>query len=186
MDFDVGMEVNAAVLAALLGLTARHVQRLAQDGIIVAHGRGKYLLSDSVQRYIEHRARPDVDKDTLVAESKLRDADVSIKQAKAIKTVLEAKELQGKMHRSEDVADMTSDLVYTIRGMLLALPGRLAIDAANLTDPVEVSVLIRDEVYVIMKELAGYKYDPAKYDERVRQRMSWDNILIEDDSDEDG
>ena len=184
MELDVGMEVNAAVLAALLGISSRRVQRLAQDGIIVAHSRGKYFLGDSVQRYIEYRARPGVDKDVLEAEKKRLDAEVSIKQAKAIKTMMEAQELQGKMHRSEDVADMTSDLVYTIRGMLLALPGRVAVDAANLTNPVEVSALIRDEVYVIMKELAGYKYDPAKYDERVRQRMSWDNILIEDDPDD--
>jgi len=186
MEIDVNTEVNGTTLAGILGLTARRVQQLAQDGTITTQSRGKFILSDAVQKYIEFRARPEVDKAVLEAEKERRNAEVSLKKAKAIKAVLETQELQGKMHRSEDVADMVSDLIYTIRGMLLALPGRLAVDAAGLTDPAEVSALMRDEVYTIMKELAQHKYDPMKYDERVRKRMSWENILIEDDSDETG
>ena len=90
------------------------------------------------------------------------------------------------MHRSEDVAHMTEDLIYTIRGMLLALPGRLAIDAANMSDPAEVSSLIRQEVYAIMEELSHYKYDAKKYEERVRQRLNWENSEHEGDADESG
>ncbi|MBQ2361997.1 MAG: hypothetical protein II287_00115, partial [Bacteroidaceae bacterium] len=41
------------------------------------------------------------------------------------------KELEGKMHRSEDVEAVMTDLVYTIRSMLMALPGRLAVDVVS-------------------------------------------------------
>ena len=40
MDIDVKTEVNATALAVVLGVTARRVQQLAQDGVITACDRG--------------------------------------------------------------------------------------------------------------------------------------------------
>jgi phage terminase Nu1 subunit (DNA packaging protein) len=45
--------VTPTELAELLGLTVRHVQRLAQEGVIVRAGRGRYDLAASVQGYVE-------------------------------------------------------------------------------------------------------------------------------------
>ncbi|MCR4682274.1 MAG: hypothetical protein K5647_02965 [Clostridiales bacterium] len=98
-------------------------------------------------------------------------AEVSLKQSKAIIAGLDVKERQGKMHRSEDVAAMTEDLIYTIRGALLSLPGRLAVDILEAGTASEASDIIRREVYAIMEELSRYEYDPAKYAEKVRERM---------------
>ena len=100
-------------------------------------------------------------------------ADATIKTSKATIAKLEAEELKGSMHRAEDVAAMTEDLVYTIRGALNALPGRLAVDTAAATTPAEASEVIRKEVGKVMRELAAYHYDPKKYEERVRERRDW-------------
>ena len=178
MKIDAKTEVTATELAAVLGLSARRIQQLAQDGILKAKSRGKYPMASAIQSYMDYRTR---EKALSQAEIDRQGAELTLKKAKATVAVLHAKELQGKMHRSEDVAAMTEDLVYTIRSMLLALPGRLAIDAANLTDPVEVSTLIRREVHTIMEELSQYQYDSTKYEERVRKRMSWDDIHSEKD-----
>jgi len=78
------------------------------------------------------------------------------------------------MHRSEDVAAMTEDLIFAIRGMLLALPGRLAVDVATAKEAAEAAEIIRQEVYKVMEEISHYQYDPKKYEERVRDRMRWD------------
>ena len=110
-------------------------------------------------------------------------APKKIKNAKAETSELELKELQGKMHRSEDVANMTEDLIFAIRGMLISLPGRLAVDTAAVETPAEASELIRKEVYKIMSELSEYKYDPKKYEERVRERKAWD--MSESDIDDE-
>ena len=72
------------------------------------------------------------------AEEKLADARSEYEDAKA-----EADELQGKMHRSEDVAAMTTDLIYAIRGAMMALPGRLAVDVASANSPAEAAEIIR-------------------------------------------
>ena len=77
------------------------------------------------------------------------------------------------MHRSEDVEAVMTDLVYTIRSMLMALPGRLAVDVFGAGSAAEASDLIRAEVYKILAELAGYRYDPEVYAQRVREREGW-------------
>lgn len=171
MDITAKTEVVTKELALVLGLTPRRIQQLTQDGILETKNRSRYNLADSIKRYMDYHSRKeDVDANDLERQ----EAELSIKKAKAIITVLEAKELQGKMHRSEDVAAMTEDLIFTIRGMLLALPGRLAVDTAAVSTPPEAAEIIRVEVYNVMKELSQYQYDPKKYEERVRQRRKWD------------
>lgn len=171
-------EISTTELAVVLGLTARRVQQMAQDGTITPVRRGRYRLCDSVQQYIKFLSKKN---DTSPQEQEKQEAEISIKKAKAIITVLEAKELQGKMHRSEDVAAMTEDLIYSIRSMLLALPGRLAVDVASTQEPAEAAEIIRREIYKIMEELSNYKYDPKKYEERVRERRSWDIDYVEEE-----
>lgn len=174
-------EASTTELAMILGITARRVQQMAQDGTIVAVKRGRFNLAESVQRYIAFISSKD--KDISQQDKARQDAEVSIKKAKAVIAVMEAQELQGKMHRSEDVESMTEDLIYTIRGMLVSLPGRLAVDTAAAETPAEVSEIIRKEVYKIMSELSEYKYDPKKYEERVRERKAWD--MSESDVDDE-
>ncbi len=172
MDIDAKSEVNVTALASILGITARRVQQLTQDGTIQTASKGKYELGSAVQEYIEFRAK---EKSMSQEETEKQTAEVSIKKAKAIVAVMEAKEIQGKMHRSEDVASFTEDLIYTIRGMLVALPGRLAVDATAASSAAEAAEIIRKDVYKVMEELSNYRYDPKKYEERVRERRRWDS-----------
>lgn len=170
MEITAKTEVTTKEIALVLGVTARWVQQLTQDGILPTTGRGRYILSDTIRAYADYRTRKASDPTDL---EKL-EAESSLKKAKAIINVLEAKELQNKMHLSEDVAAMTEDLINTIRSVLKALPDRLAVDAAAAKEPAEAADIIRKEVYKAMEELSKYQYDPKKYKERVRERKSWD------------
>ena len=95
--------------------------------------------------------------------------------------MLEADEFQGKMHRSEDVQAMTTDLLFFIRSSITTLAGRCAADCAASSEPAEVQKIIEREVYAILKELSEYKYDPERYDELVRQHMKRDTESGVDD-----
>lgn len=167
-------EASTSELAVILGFTGRRIRQLAEDGVLYKVKDGRFNLAQSVQRYIAFLSSKD--KEVSATDKAKQDAEVSIKKAKAIISVLEAQELQGKMHRSEDVADMTEDLVYNIRSMLIALPGRLAVDVAASNTPAEASEIIKKEVYKVMKELSEYKYNPKKYEERVRERKDWGSV----------
>ena len=96
---------------------------------------------------------------------------------------MQLKELEGKMHRSEDVAAVMDDLVYSIRSMIMALPGRLAMDVTQAANANEASAIIRAECSKILNELAGYKYDPEEYQRRVRDRQGWSETLADEADD---
>jgi len=184
--------VKTADICAMTGKTNQWIGQLKSQGVLnlrsTPHG-AMYELASTIHSYctmLENRAKEAVEK-AMSAEYKERNtAEISLKKSKALKAGMEAKELMGKMHRSEDIEYMVTELLFALRGMMLALPGRLAIDCANISDPAEVSERIRKEVCLIMDEMVNYKYDPAKYEELVRERLSWDKIDVEDGDVDDG
>ncbi len=178
-------EVSTGELALVLGVTARYVRQLAEDGILVKSSRGRFNLTQSVQAYIESKGSDEPDEEEQRSDREINrsrmSAEAKLKNAKAEIAELDAQERKGKMHRSEDVAAMTTDLIYAIRGALLALPGRLAVDVIGVNTAAEASEIIRREVYHVMEELAAYEYDPAKYEERVRERLRLEAMDNADD-----
>jgi phage terminase Nu1 subunit (DNA packaging protein) len=185
--------VNSKELAEYLGLTPRRVQQLVSDGTLKPKSAKPYrfdlkktvsgyvqFLSDKVQGREEKEAPVEND-----LKRKLK-ADADLKGYKAQMAKLELEELEGKMHRSEDVQDMTNDLIYTVRHAIIALPGRLAMDVSKIMDASEASIRIRSECYEVLKELSEYKYDPEAYKKKVRDRSGWDAVMNDDEEDENG
>ena len=163
-------------------------QQLTQDGVLATElvdKKRKYDLLLTVQRYIaylqEKVVKKGENKDDAQNESRKIKADADLRAAKAEIADMELKELRGEMHRSEDVEAMTTDLVFTIRSMMLALPGRLAIDLAKITKPAEISERIKQEIHAILLELSNYQYDADAYKKRVRDRQGWGDLLKDED-----
>lgn len=179
------------IIAKLFDLDVRRVQQLAKEGILPAASQRPYKfdLLPTVKayiRYLRDRANGKEAKtaDTVKAEADKLRAEADLKQSKAKIAELQLKELEGKMHRSEDVEALTNDLVYTARSMIMALPGRLAMDVVQAGSANEASALIRTECYKILDELAGYQYDPEAYRRRVRDREGWSDALADEETDE--
>ena len=182
---------STEIMAKLFELDPRRVQQLAKEGILPAASQRpyKFVLLPTVKayiRYLRDRANGKEAKtaDTVKAEADKLRAEADLKQSKAKIAELQLKELEGKMHRSEDVEAMTNDLVYTARSMIMALPGRLAMDVVQAGSANEASALIRTECYKILDELAGYQYDPEAYRRRVRDREGWSDALADEEADE--
>ncbi len=186
--------VETKQIALLFGLTVRRIQQLTQDGILQTEMVGRqrrYDLLGSVRRYIDYLQKRVSEKTTgngtqedADNESRKLRADADLKQAKAEIARLELEEIQGKMHRSEDVEAMTNDLVFNVRSMMLALPGRLAIDLAAISEPTEISNRVKREVDAILIDLSNYRYNPDVYRNRVRDRQGKDLEENIEDSDE--
>ena len=181
---------GSAIIARLFGVTDRRVQQLAKEGIIPAAQTRPYKfdLLPTVQAYIRYlsekaNGREEKSTDTKKAEADKLRADADLKQYKAKMAELQYNELDGTMHRSEDVEAMTNDLVYSVRSALMALPGRLAMDVVRAESAAEASEIIRSECYKILEELADYEYDPEAYQRRVRDREGW-GVQLDDETDE--
>lgn len=178
-------------MAELFEMDPRRVQQLTKEGILPTASLRPYKFDllptvKAYVRYLRERANGKEQKtaDKAKAEADKLRAEADLKQSKAKIAEFQLKELEGKMHRSEDVEAMTNDLVYTVRSMIMALPGRLAMDVVQAGSANEASALIRTECYKILNELAGYQYDPEAYRRRVRDREGWSDALADEEADE--
>lgn len=181
---------KTAVIAALFGRTERRIQQLTQQGVLPAEetpqGR-RYDLLPTIKRYITF-LEGQIDKKSKSLEEKLEqklDAEVKWKQAKADKSKLELDELKGTFHRAEDIEKLTNELVFTVRAMLLALPGRVAMDLASINTAQEVSAYMAKHVAYLLDDLAAHEYNPARYAELVREREGWINENNDERNNED-
>ena len=178
---------STQVIAKIFGVSTRRVEQLKTEGVIKGHGKPtKYDLLPTIQayiRYLSDKANGREKKETTaeLEEAKLR-AEVDIKEAKAKAAQMELKELQGKMHRAEDVEAIMTDHVLFLRSMLMAMPGKLAVDLSGTHTAPEQAERVKKEIYYILNQLADYRYDPEKYKERVRERQGWNERQGDDDS----
>lgn len=172
---------DAKYIANLFGVSVRRVQQYTQDGVISTvetNGRRKYDLVKTVQDYVNYwkakaTNQEKSQKDSRNESDKL-DAEVRLKNAKAEMAELELEELRGTLHSAEDVEAVMSDHVLLIRSMLLAMPGRLAVDVCNAKTPAEAADIVKKECSAMLEQLADYEYDPDVYQRRVRERYGWD------------
>jgi phage terminase Nu1 subunit (DNA packaging protein) len=178
---------STQVIAKIFGVSTRRVEQLKTEGVIKGHGKPtKYDLLPTIQayiRYLSDKANGREKKETTaeLEEAKLR-AEVDIKEAKAKAAQMELKELQGKMHRAEDVEAIMTDHVLFLRSMLMAMPGKLAVDLSGTHTAPEQAERVKKEIYYILNQLADYRYDPEKYKARVRERQGWNERQGDDDS----
>ena len=170
-------------LAYVLGLTKGRIYQLDSEGVFIReeteHGN-LFNLADCVQAYMDKQSQDSNQEDAKVKAERLK-AEASIKKSKSIIAALEATELNGKMHRSEDVQAITEDFLFEIRNMIMSLPGQLAVECSQASNAAECADIIRTAVNRLLLDMTKYRYDPAKYEERVRQRQNWESR----DDDED-
>ena len=167
-------------LAEIFGKTVRSVDKLVEDGIIhPGAGKPRKYNWKCIKEYISWlneratgREKKKVDVD--LATQKL-EGDARIKQAKAEMAELELQELKGELHRACDVEAITTDHVLFLRSMLMAMPGKLAVDVAKMNTAAEAADRIKQEVYQILTRLSEYEYDPEEYKKRVRERQGWND-----------
>lgn len=177
---------STQVIAKIFGVSTRRVEQLKTEGVIKGQGKPtKYGLLPTIQayiRYLSDKANGREKKQTTaeLEEAKLR-AEVDIKEAKAKAAQMELKELQGKMHRAEDVEAIMTDHVLFLRSMLMAMPGKLAVDLAGTHTAPEQADRVKREVYYLLERLSEYRYDPEEYKARVRERQGWSERHGDDD-----
>ena len=177
---------TSQVIAKIFGVSTRRVEQLKTEGVIKGQGKPtKYDLLPTIQAYIRYlsdksNGREKKESDAQLETEKLT-AEKRIKMAKAEMAELELKELKGDLHRASDVEAITTDHVMFVRSMLMAMPGKLAVDVATIQTAPEAAERIKQEVYAILQQLSDYRYDPEEYKKRVRERQGWNELQGEDD-----
>ena len=171
---------STQVIAKIFGVSTRRVEQLKTEGVIRGQGKPtKYDLLPTIQAYIKYlsdkaNGREKKETDAQLETEKL-EAEKRIKMAKAEMAELELKEMKGELHRASDVEEITTNHVLFVRSMLMALPGKLAVDVAAINSAPECADRIKQEVYSILNSLANWQYDPDDYKKRTRERQGWND-----------
>lgn len=174
--------VKTSVLSELFGIKTRRIQQLiSDDHILTGEKIGNEYQCDlyqAVKDYVAYLKRQIENKDdaevTSLETQKLQ-ADVDLKKAKAKMAQLELMELEGQLHRSEDVENAVTNMAVGIRSLLMSLPGQLAVDVSEAESPAIASSIIKKAIDSVLVELAEYQYDPGVYRANVRERKGLKN-----------
>lgn len=181
---------QASVIAEIFGSDVRRIQQLNKAGVIKGQGRSPvmYDLLPTIKALFRYQREiiqgKEKSSDITTLEAQKLQAEVDIKAARAKKAQMEADELEGKLHRAEDVEAITTDHVLYARSLLLAMPGKLGVDCAKCKTAAEAAERIQQEVYYVLNSLADYRYDPDEYQKRVRQRQGWEEVQNGEKDDE--
>lgn len=182
-----GMNIHLKTvdLCSLLGVSKQYIGQLVSAGTLVRETttNGSFFnLMDTVKEHLDSISeKSKKSEDEKKMDKAKQAAEVKLKVAKANMADLQAKELAGKMHRSEDVQVFTQELIDTVKNALLSLPGRLAVEVSLCDTAEECSVLIKEAIRDVLGELSEFDYDPEKYEALVRERQNMDE-KTEDDS----
>lgn len=181
---------NTKWLSNFFKLSERRIQQLTQEGILPSVKRtregNQYDLIPTIQRYIYYLQDlvNNRTKSTEEQENQRLNAEIKLKEAKAEIAQLDLKELKAEMLRAEDVQAFIEDLAATTKSLLTGLPGRLAMDLANIDDTVERSSIIEDAIFEVLNQLAEYEFTLEYYKKRVAER-SGRSVSNDEESDED-
>ena len=148
--------VNSVVLGSCWGISDRRVRQLREEQVISEVARGKFNLIESTRRYCEY-LRNQINS----SEGNENKCNYETERAAHEKTKREMKELQlgvmkGKLHRSEDVEEVMTDMIIYAKTKLLALPERIAIIAAGISDVNAIETKVEKLILNALNELKEY------------------------------
>ena len=76
-------EVSTTELACVLGITGRRIRQMAEDGQLQKVSKGRFLLADSVQRYVKFLSDGPMDEEDKKLEKTRRMAETTMKGSAA-------------------------------------------------------------------------------------------------------
>lgn len=134
--------MTAAELGSVIGVSARRVQQLAQQGIFEKDGRSKYPLAASVKSYIDHKLKSEIAKRDVVTT-----ADEAVKIERARKLRLENEQTERSLVPMAAAVAAIDAIVGPVRSDLAGVPARV-------TDDVGERRAIEDAINTVLNGIA--------------------------------
>ncbi|MCI7108044.1 MAG: hypothetical protein MR945_09205 [Agathobacter sp.] len=178
---DVSMLIcSAGVLADMLGIKETTVRHLASSGVMPRVSSGRYKLRDCVHNYVmQLRIQSKTVEQSTDNKPELRDMQAKHEVVKLKMSELRLKQMEGKLHKSEDVERVMTNMLASMRAKLLSMPSRVAQRVAQCSDANEVMTIIQAELYDALHELSEYTPEMFYGDDLI---LDEDGNVIEDDS----
>jgi|HigsolmetaAR206D_1030411.scaffolds.fasta_scaffold00353_27 hypothetical protein len=147
--------VLTSELAAVVGKTPQWIRQLTKEGVLQQVDRGKYVLGEAVQAYIEYASGGKED----TGKPRYIDEKTEHERLKKERAALELERLRGELHSAKDVELLVSDLILTTKAKLQVIPSKLAPRLEHESAAV-IEREIRKEINAVLTALSNY--DPAE------------------------
>ena len=163
MEVKEGQYIKAVQLAKILGISDRHLRRLAEENVIKKNGQGRYYFIENVQAYISYvenlnDAPADLKEEKMKEEIKKTKKDVELKDIKI-------KELKNELHPAEVIKRVMTNVLVNIKGKFLAMPNKIAPLVIGLENLGEIQEVIDTEIRDILLDISEYDAETFKTNE---------------------
>lgn len=149
-------DVNQKTLAAALGISARQVRNLREQGMFnFIPGTKKYDLTTCVSEYIEFKVKAETGRGTSIDKDREQAEHERLK--KEI-TKIKLRKLRAEMHEASDVEEFWNEMLLNFRSHLLAMPAKCAPLILGESDINVIINLLTEEILEALDELS--EYDP--------------------------
>ncbi|WP_326514797.1 hypothetical protein [Clostridium intestinale] len=161
--------VDAKTIGAAIGTSDRTVRRLVKEGVLNKVKNGQYDIVDCTNRYIKHITEKQnlMDKDMDKLEQELMIEKVLLERAKKKKLEIIVAEMEGTMHKAEDIERLWNWSISNFKSKIRSLPTKISPQVTVLTDLKEINSVIRKEVDEILTELA--EYNPDNFHKSIKE-----------------
>lgn len=146
-------------MAKIIGLSDRHLQRLANDGVIKRNDKGKYLLYESIRSYINYLKETENTPQQL-QEEKLKN-EIEYLKTRDRKENIKIKILESDLHEASEVKRVMNNAISGFKGQLLTMPYKLAPLVIGIDNLGEIQEIISDNINAVLQELS--EYDRSKF-----------------------
>jgi hypothetical protein len=153
-------EIQTGELAAIVGKSDRWIRQLTKDKVLTQVDRGKYILGETVQAYIEHVSggKEEDNKPRLI------DYKTEHERVKQEKAEIQLRQMRGELHSSEDVESVMSDMLTAFRQKILAIPTKLSPQLTGIDDIKTIKGKLTAALHEALTELANYNPDMFRED----------------------
>lgn len=172
------MVVNQKELAQCLGISARQVRNLRQEGLFQSPQNGKgYILETCVQEFINYKVNAEMGRSAMIDKEKIQAQHEEVKKQISI---LKLRKLRRELHEASDVEAFLTDMLTRFKSRIMSLPTKIAMQTAGETDINRIVQAVAKVLSEALEELS--EYDPDEIDGQAAGSFE----EMEDEEDEDG
>ena len=137
--------VSDAELAKLLGVSARRIRQLAEQGVLEREERGKYALGPSIRAVIENAAG---------SGSELQRERIRKLRADANLAELELAREKGLVAPIQQMERVWNNVMATIRAQMMGVPGRVIVRIIGEKSELAIKAALADEIRLALTAAA--------------------------------
>lgn len=154
------MIVNQKELAQCLGISARQVRNLRQEGLFATAPKSRgYILENCVQEYINFKVNAEMGRSTSISKEQIQAQHEEVKKQISI---LRLRRLRRELHEAADVEAFLTDMLTRFKSRILSLPTKIAMQTAGESDINKIVQSVTKVLNEALDELS--EYDPDEID----------------------